>query len=653
MTLDINDIYLGTAYYPEHWPKDRWETDTQLMVDAGIQVVRIAELAWTSLQPTAESFQFEWVDDFLALAAAKGLSVILGTPTESCPPWLWRNVPDVVATDEFHRIHGGRGRYCYNNRRLQSQIAQLVEHMAQRYGNDARVVGWQIDNELRGTPCFCNQCRQDFRDWLKARYGSLKALNEAWGTVFWSQQYSAWDEVDLPSADQLTTSTSQILDHLRFVSDSTVRHLERQAQIIRRYSHGQFISHNSMGAYPWVDLRDLVHHVDFMGWDTYPAVDSENFETCFSHDLIRGLKEAPYWMLEQKNGYFNGGTYNLAIEPGIVRLWAYQDLARGANGVVFYRWRSNRFNVEQNPNGILRHDGSPRRAYDEIQQLSRELARIGEALGPTRVVASVGLIFSYDQVWAQKARQQYPALTYGTEVSAYHRAVTELGLTADIIAPTHPLKQYDLVIAPMLSLTNVDILRNLEDYVRHGGHLIMTTQSGIKTWTNVVHDVTWPEPLGEMLGMVVKEFDAPRDGITNDVEYHGERYAVDGWMEVLHPTTASPIGIYRDKFYAGHAAISQNRYGQGTVTYVGVRYHRELVKALIQNVANQPIHVLPPGVFMTTRAGDSGRFTFYINMQPRATAVPLVRPGWDVLAERAVGGVIEIDSWDLVIVKES
>lgn len=153
--------------------------------------------------------------------------------------------------------------------------------------------------------------------------------------------------------------------------------------------------------------------------------------------------------------------------------------------------------------------------------------------------------------------------------------------------------------------------------------------------------------------MVVKEFDAPRDGITNEVEYHGERYAVDGWMEVLHPTTANPIGIYRDKFYAGHTAISQNRYGQGIVTYVGVRYQRDLVNALIQDVANQPIHVPPPGVFMTTRVGNSGRFTFYINMQTRATQVPVARVGWDVLSDQAVGDVIEIDPWDLAIVKES
>lgn len=653
MTLDINHIHLGTAYYPEHWPRERWETDAELMADAGIRVVRIAELAWTSLQPAADTFQFDWVDDFLLLAESKGLSVILGTPTESCPPWLWRNVPDVVATDEFHRVHGGRGRYCYNNRRLQSQIAELVGRMAQRYGKDSRVIGWQIDNELRGTPCFCDQCRQDFRAWLKARYGSLQALNEAWGTVFWSQQYSAWDEVDLPSADQLTTSTSQILDHLRFSSDSAVAHLERQAQIIRRYTDGQFVSHNSMGSYPWVDLREMVRHLDFMGWDTYPAVDSDNFDSCFSHDLIRGLKETPYWMLEQKNGYFNGGSYNLAIEPGIVRLWAYQDIARGANGVVFYRWRSNRFNVEQNPNGVLRHDGSPRRAYYEIQQLSQELARIGEALGPTRVVSSVGLIFSYDQVWAQRARQQYPALNYRAEVAAYHRAVTELGLTADIIAPTHPLQGYDLVIAPMLSLTNVEILRNLEQYVRNGGHLIMTTQSGIKTWANVVHDVTWPDPLGAMMGMAVTEFDAPSENVTNDVEYRGERYAVDGWMEVLRPTTASPVGIYQHKFYAGEAAITQNQYGQGAVTYVGVRHNRELLKALIRDVRNLPIQALPAGVFMTTRAGDAGRFTFYINMQPKPAEVFIARAGLDMLTDLAVAGATEIDPWGLVIVKEA
>ncbi len=653
MTLDVNQMYLGTAYYPEHWPRERWDIDVAMMADAGLQVVRIAELAWTTLQPEADLFQFNWVDEFLDVAAAKGLSVILGTPTESCPPWIWRNHPEVVATDEFHRIHGGRGRYCYNNRFLQAKIERLVGRMAERYGHDERVTGWQIDNELRGVRCFCQQCQSDFRDWLRARYGSLEALNKAWGTVFWSQQYSTWEEVDLPSADQLTRSTSQILDHSRFASESAVRHLARQARIIRQHTNHQFITHNSMGAYTGVDLTDMVRHLDFMGWDSYPSVNSENFDTCLAHDLIRGLGPEPYWMLEQKNGYFNGGDYNWAIEPGIVRLWTYQDIARGANGVMYYRWRSNRFNVEQNQNGILRQDGTPRRAYAEVQQVARELATIGPTLAKTRVVSHVGLIFSYDQVWAMQARQQYPALNYLTEVAMYHRAITELGLTADIIAPTHPLTSYPMVVAPVLSLVNDEILRNLQHYVREGGHLILTTQTGIKGWSNVVHDTRWPSPLGELVGMEVEEFDAPDASVANQVTYGHDTFVVDGWMEVLTPTTAQVVATYRQKFYAGMGAITRNAYGSGSVTYVGVVHNRDLVKAVLRDTWGHPLPARPTGIFVTTRQSEEARFTFYINMQGHAAAINVEAPGQNVLSGAAVQDRIELEPWDLAIVQES
>ena len=651
---DENHIYLGTAYYPEHWPKSRWAVDAELMQRAGIEVVRIAELAWASMQPDAETLDFAWIDEFLAVAERHGLSVILGTPTEAPPPWLWRAYPDVVAADEWRRPHGGRGRYCYNNRCLQAHIGELVSAMAQRYGGDPRVVGWQIDNELRATPCFCDQCRKDFVAWLRARYGSLEELNAAWGTVFWSQRYRTWAEVDVPTGDHLTRSTSQILDHLRFASESAVRHLERQAAAIRQYSRSQFISHNSMGLYPWLDLHEMARSLDFTGWDSYPSVDSDNFDTAMAHDLIRQTKpDTPFWMLEQKNGYFNGTPYNLAIEPGLVRLWTYQDIARGANGVVFYRWRANRFNVEQNPNGILRHDGNPRRAYQEIQQVSQELARVGDRLGRTRVAAPVAVIWSYDQVWAQKAHLQYPALQYLREVGAYHRAVTELGWTADLVAPTADLSRYDLVIAPMLSLVREDFLGNLADYVRSGGRLMLTTQSGIKSWSNVVFDVTWPEPLGAMLGMTVREFDALPEAVTNGVAFRGRRYPVDGWLEILEPGTAEVLGRYDAKFYAGAAALTRNRYGDGWVTYVGVRHQPDLLRAVVAESMGEPQRTaLPAGVFCTTRQGAEGRFTFYINMQATPVEVTVTRPGLDLMTGRAADGRMRIGAWDLLLVEE-
>ncbi len=646
-------IYLGTAYYPEHWPQDRWATDVALMRAAGLEVVRVAELAWAVLEPQPATWCFDWLDEFLAIAARHGLSVILGTPTEAPPSWLWHQYPDVVATDEWGRPHGGRGRYCYNNRRLQEHINALVSAMAERYGHDPRVIGWQIDNELRATRCFCQQCQRDFRGWLKARYGSLDTLNEAWGTVFWSQRYARWEDVDLPTGAQLTTTTSQILDHLRFASESAVRHLERQASIIRQHSREQFVTHNSMGVYPWLDLHALARSLDFIGWDSYPAVDSDNFDTVLAHDLMRSVKSGtPFWMLEQKNGYFNGSAYNLAIEPGLVRLWAYQDIARGANGILFYRWRSNRFNVEQNPNGILRHDGEPRRAYQEIAQLSRELSRFGDQLAMTRVEAQAAIIWSYDQVWAESAHPQYPAIRYADEVAAYHRALTQLGFTADVVSPMADLSQYRWVVAPMLSLVNPDMLARLADFVSAGGHLVLSVRSGIKSWSNVVFDVTWPEPLGTMVGVRVAEFDAPPPGVENGIIYDHQRYAVGGWLEILEPLTAEVLATYDGKFYKGAAAVTRNQYGNGWVTYVGVRHQDDLLRAVFAEVTETAGLELPPRVFYTTREGKAGRFAFYLNFQPVATAVKVRYPGRDLLTRQWVQGQDTVGAWDLLLIEE-
>jgi beta-galactosidase len=282
------------------------------------------------------------------------------------------------------------------------------------------------------------------------------------------------------------------------------------------------------------------------------------------------------------------------------------------------------------------------------------LSGFGSRLAATQVEASIAILWSYDQIWAQKARLQYPALRYDAEVAAYHRAVTELGWTADLVAPTADLSRYALVIAPMLTLVRDDILANLAEYVRTGGQLVLTCQSGVKSWSNVVFDVTWPEPLAEMLGMTVREFDAPPPGETNGVWYGGRRYTVDGWLEVLEPQGAEVLGQYDAKFYAGSAAVTRNRFDRGTVTYVGVRHQPELARVLVADAMGEPDRpMLPRGVFCTTRQGEGGRFTFYVNMQPTEAEVTVYRPGRDVIAGHAVTpGRIRLGSWDVAVIEE-
>ena len=339
--FDLEKITVGTCYYPEHWP-ERWQIDIDNMADMGLSAVRVAELAWSSMEPRDNEFTFDWLEEFIGMAGKSGLKIILGTPSEATPVWLRASHPEIVRIDEAGLQHGSRGGHCHTSSAFRFYTSRIVNEMASRFGSNPNVAGWQIDNELRGSECHCSGCRHAFQNWLLEKYGSIEKLNEAWGTWFWSQHYNSIEEVELPSMKEVTISTSQYLDYKRFVSWSAVDFQNMQIAIIREKAPGQFITHNSMGLYPQINYYDLAKQLDVMGWDSYPHVDSDYIDVAKSHDLIRATKHDNFWMMEQKNGYFNGGDYNLAITPGLVRAWGLFDISRGANGVLYYRYRAKR-----------------------------------------------------------------------------------------------------------------------------------------------------------------------------------------------------------------------------------------------------------------------------------------------------------------------
>lgn len=651
------EIVIGTAYYPEHWPRERWSQDLELMKEHGIKVLRLAELAWALLEPRDGEFDFAWLDEFIAMAYARGLRVVLGTPIEASPVWLRHQHPEVVRKDNMGHIHGGRGMHCHNNRTFAFYVSRIVREMAKRYGQNPAVIGWQIDNELRAVECYCEACAQDFREWLRDRYGSLEALNEAWGTRFWSQVYHDWDEVRLPSADQLTVSVSQKLDYLRFCSHSTIEHVKRQVDIIKEHAPHQFVTHNTLGGFFYNRLNnfELARHLDFISWDSYPAVDSDNVDTCIGHDLHRSASRAPFWVMEQKNGYFNYSDYNLAITPGLVRLWTYQDIARGANGVMYYRWRSNRFSWEQNPNGLLRHDGTPRRALEEVGRLTKELESFGSELAETRVDAPVAIVYSYDVEWSFEAHKQYRHADYREQILAYYRALLRMGITPDLVDPNRDLSRYDVVIAPSLTMVSEGIAQNLESYVKQGGCLLLTGRSGIKDWANVTIDAPWPGLLRELTGVVIDEFEVLPPRLSNGIRFDGKEYRVTGWLDMLTPTTAESLAVYTEKFYAGRTAIARNRLGRGVVYYVGVMGGADLVRAVLGRVAKETGRLhdaeLPEGVFLSRRVKEGVVYHFYVNMSDEPRRVRLLKEGVDVLTGEAVQGEAEVGGIDVLIVR--
>lgn len=649
-----NQIYIGTSYYSEHWPRERWPVDVRLMKEAGINVLRVADLAWSRLEPEEGIFDFSWLDDFIALASREGIRFILTTPIEGSPVWLRHKHPMVVRTDEFGRIHAERGFHCHSNTVFAHYVSRIVTKMAEHYADHPAVIGWQIDNELRAVHCYCKECHIEFREWLRRKYGTLDALNDAWGTVFWSQLYNKWEEVQMPTADQLTKSISQVLDFYRFSSDAVVNHLNMQVDIIKSFAPHHKVTHNSLGLYLWLDLYKLANKLDVMGVDLYPDVDSDNVYTCLNLDIHRSVKRDNMWIMEQKNGYFNYSDYNLAIEPGLVRFWTYQDIARGGNAVVYYRWRSGRFSWEQNPNGILRHDGTPRRAYDEIKQASRELSGFEAELASTRVEAPVAILHSYDQIWAFESQKQYSNFNYRAHITAYYRELLRMGITPDLVDPSMDLSRYSFVIAPSMAMVSPEIKANLESYVRNGGCLVVGARSGMKSWENTTIDTAWPGLLSELAGIEIDEFEVLPDHYSNGVVYRNQEYRVNSWLDMLKTLSAETLATYTEKFYAGRTAIARNRFGKGTAYYVGVMGSQELIRDLLSDVAAECQVTklqLPDDVYVSRRIGDQARYTFYLNYSREPRSVSLAEEGIDAMTGNAVSGEAAIQGLDVLVVK--
>lgn len=647
-------IYIGACYYPEQWPEERWEKDADIMAEAGINVVRLADLCWATMEPEDGVFDFSIFDRVLDILHKRGIQAVMCTPTMVPPMWMWKKHPDIFITADNRVSNDIRSRYCPNNPQYMEYTKRIAGKMAENFKNHPAVIAWQIDNEFNGSPCICEYCAAAFRDWLKEKYGTLDNLNKEWGTVFWSQVYTDWEQVAPPSKKEMIMSVSQKVDFLRFTSDSTVRFQKLQADILRTVCPTHKLTHNGMGLFDRIDYFSLAGELDFFSLDSYPDVDSDPLLLCMTHDLTRGVKQKEFWVMEQKNGYFNYAPYNMAMEPGLVRLWSYRDIARGADGVVYFRWRSGRFGAEQHPQGLLRHDGSKRRTFFEVKSLAEEIKALGPSLPESKVMAEVGMLWSYDQIWAFETHVQNSKFSYRDHFKEYYDALAGLGITADLINPMSELSEYKLVVAPALFLLNETIAERLKTYVKNGGTLILTARTGVRSWSNVTVDTPWPGLLRGVAGATVTEFDSLPEYACNKVLYKEKSYEVKTFLEILECESAKTVAVYDGKFYKGQAAVTENRYGDGKVLYCGVMGSKELLTDLLKdelNTLNVNLHGWPKGIEVTRRKAENKVYTFILNSNFEDTSVILDREYKHAVTGEKLSGEVEIkklDAWVLI-----
>ncbi len=641
------DIQFGADYYPEHWPEERWETDARLMQEMGLGVVRMAEFAWTRIEPREGEFHFEWLEKAVNLLGKYGVKTILGTPTPTPPAWIVENHPEILAVNSrgVQVGFGGRHHDCQSNRTYRAHGVRMIEALTKHFSGNPHVVGWQTDNELGNSHddlCHCPSCRTAFQDWLRDKYTTVEELNRRWGTVFWSQEYDSFRQIPTPGYNVTAHSPSLLLDWKRFHSDLICDFQKFQIDIIRKNCPGQIITHNFMGFFDLIDYYDLAEPLDFISHDQYPTGFFDNPQPgktpsvlAATLDLMRGLKNQTFWIMEQQSGPTGWTILGRTPEPGQLSLWAAQSIARGADCVVFFRWRTCTVGTEQYWHGILPHSGNPGRRYAELKETIGRLTPVMKEFRGALSGAEGAVLFDYDQNWAMEIQPHHPDLDYIRQIQVYYDAFHKRNVPLDFISRERDFSGYKLIIAPLMYLMTPELEEKFESYVRGGGRLVLTMRTGVKNDDNVCMDEReLPGKAGDLLGIEVSEYDCLRD-ITRKVSW-GDDSSLKAlkWCDLITVKEADTLAEVADGWYGGTPVVTENGVGQGKALYVGTEPDEALADRLagylMEEAGLEPLASGRDGWELIRRRAEDRDYLFVLNHQgeTREFAVP---SGWQAV----------------------
>lgn len=636
------NIFFGVDYYPEHWPRERWETDARLMHDMGIDVVRLAEFSWSKMEPSPQAFQFDWLEEAIALLAAYGIKTILGTPSAAPPAWVIEMYPDILPMDSNSTrcAFGGRHHDCQSNADYRALVKRFVTAMAERFAKNENVIGWQTDNELGNSHddlCMCPSCTAAFQRWLERKYGDVGALNSAWGTYFWSQAYNSFLQISAPKHTVAGRNPSAVLDWKRFCSDLIIDFQQMQIDILRKHCPEKFITHNCMGFADKVNYFDLCGNLDFVSHDQYPGGFFATQPQLPAADLsamldyIRGVKEKSFWVMEQQSGITGWEILGRRPQPGQLALWAMHAIAHGADTVVFFRWRTCTVGTEQYWHGILPHSGKPGERYNELKTMIQKMRLLMPALKGAMPKPEAGVIYSYDQNFALSIQPHHPDLRYKEQVQKYYAAFYRRNVPVDFLSDQSDLSRYKLLIAPLQYLMTPALADRYKTYVQNGGVLVLTMRSGVKDEHNICQSETeLPGLLSDLTGVEIPDYDCLRDRTVN-IDWDGRSFTGEKWSDLIQCVTAESLARYASESYAGTPAVTVNRVGKGYVYYVGTEPDEPMLDYLAERLEKR--HALysfgptPKDVEIVHRYAQDKTYIFVINHSSYEQTVD-IPAGW-------------------------
>jgi beta-galactosidase len=681
-------MYFGVDYHPEHWvypysgteenPESQWQHDAELMANAGLNVVRMGEYTWGLCETDDGAFDFDWLRRAMDAMAAAGIKIVLATPTAAPPAWLSRRHPEILPIDEHGDIkhEGTRHSACFNSDIYWERSKRVVEQMARALGDHPHLIAWQVDNAIGGDnteASFNEDSRLEWQNWLKLKYETVERLNNLVGLRHWGQAVSDWSQVPMPMAAPAPHNPALVLDWRRFCSDTIVAFVRMQADALREITPHLPVTTNLRPLKHRFDHFDLAQVLDFVSVDATVALKVKSAELACEIDMLRSIKkegilspngDSGFWVMEQKAGQVNWREAFSLTRPGVLRQFTYQLISRGANAVLYSRWRQSRIGTEQFHGALLQHDARKQsRTYKEVSQIGEELKLLTPAIKDTRVSADVCILYTHDNEWAlQLSTRPNKHFNLRDHIQLFYNAFHDRNLLVDFAKPTEDLSRYKLVIAPSLHLLSGADADFIKLYVQNGGTLVGTFNTGLVDEYYMAPDTGYPHDLTDLFGLEVHEFDALPPGEENHLSFKGafpvsQMHPARIWCDVIEAKPdCQVIATYGKEFYAGTPAMTLNAFGLGKAIYIGTMSHQyfyhDLAAWLRETCDLQPKIKVPDSVEAGTREKDGLRIHFLLNHLSSSKHIQLYKPMHDFLTGETAAGGRDLPPHGVLILEE-
>jgi beta-galactosidase len=658
-------LLYGGDYNPEQWPEETWAEDARLMREAGVNLVTVGVFSWALLEPAPGEYDFAWLDRVIDLLWSHDVAIDLATPSAAPPAWLVRQHPEIlpVTADGVRLEFGSRRHTCPSSGAYRDAAVRIAEQLARRYGRHDAIALWHVSNEYgcHLPACYCVASAEHFRHWLRERYGDVESLNDAWGTAFWGQRYGDLSEIEPPRRTPASVNPAQALDWARFSSDAWLECYEAEREVLTDLAPGIPVTTNFMSLFKPIDAWTWSAREDVVTLDSYPdpADPEAHVAAALNYDLMRSLAGGQPWLLlEHATSAVNWREVNVPKRHGQMRLWAYQAVARGSDGALFFQWRASRSGAEKFHSAMLPHLGTHARGWTETVRLGRELGALG-AIAGTTVRAESAFLLDWESWWAlEGADHPSQVLDLPALLLAYYRPFFAANVPVDFVHPEGDLGRYRLVVAPNLHLVTGSTLGALAAYVKAGGVFVCGFFSGLVDEHDRIRDHTGPDELHGLLGVTVDEFWPLPPGEELGVAFaDGVDASARGWSEWIELDGGDPVARYSSGTLAGGPAVVRHRVGAGTAFYNSAGLDASGLTTLLRIAWNdagvQPVAAAPDGVELCRRESAESSYLFLLNHNEHAVDVDIGAAGaFELLTGTQVASPIHLDGRGVAILRE-